>query len=406
MGKDIDFLFFKKKCPSFRKIKEGSTGIIYIDSKDTSPEAKNSLCEKETVITETMNPNQIDPQLDRRKDHGSHGIFEYVEEYSRFVGLDFNMHVEDKYFFQHVRKIQDTLFGTTDLYLFDSEKKVCIKRSSRSWRDFGVSTRENPEKEIDFLRHLASMDCESRFVSKCIFLFKDRVNLYTVFDFFEHRLLELIMDNQYLHESRGRVIFRQILDGLSFLHDEGIAHMDISPENVMIDREGRVKLIDFGSAQWVTAARSTRQNLVGFFGKTTYYHPKMCEEEPFDPFEADVWALSILLFVMLTGYPPFEAPYADDARFQIISQGARGGLAALLKAWKRDGISSAAFDLMQRTLRWQICNEGACSDWIDPIRSLPRIAAHEWIADAHAEDDHDHDSVSLSKRLQVLARRT
>lgn len=67
-------------------------------------------------------------------------------------------------------------------------------------------------------------------------------------------------------EEQAKPLFRQLLQGLAFLHANGVAHLDIKPENLLMTSESTLKIADFGMAQWARAGSS----LKGSLGTTKY----------------------------------------------------------------------------------------------------------------------------------------
>jgi serine/threonine protein kinase len=107
----------------------------------------------------------------------------------------------------------------------------------------------------------------------------------------------------------------QALNGLTAVHAQGILHRDLKPANIMLEAsEGpidRVVLIDFGFATFEGSAKLTLQGTV--VGSLTYIAPERLRGEEADP-RADLYAMAVILFEMLTGRPPFVAE--DD--FELI----------------------------------------------------------------------------------------
>src|SRR2546421_3765443 len=103
-------------------------------------------------------------------------------------------------------------------------------------------------------------------------------------------------------------ILRPIADALDYAHSEGVIHRDVKPSNILLDRRGVPILSDFGLARVAEAADSERLTQTGaMVGTPTYMAPEQCSgQEAGAP--ADIYALAIIAFEMVTGRVPFNAP--------------------------------------------------------------------------------------------------
>ena len=98
----------------------------------------------------------------------------------------------------------------------------------------------------------------------------------------------------------------EILDILEFAHGKGIAHRDIKPSNVMIDKAGRIKVIDFGIAKAESDPNLTQAG--AGLGTPAYMAPEQFNPSPDTNFAiADVYAAGTCLYFLLTGKLPFKA---------------------------------------------------------------------------------------------------
>jgi serine/threonine protein kinase len=190
------------------------------------------------------------------------------------------------------------------------------------------------------------------------------------------------------------------LQGLENMQRAGICHRDMSLENLLVHQNGclvidlgmclRVpfytsqcngddKLSDTMNRMSITIQNCDLESILqrkrvlvtpqGTCGKWIYMSPEIYNnKEAFDGFAIDMWAAGVILFLMLTGFPPWERACATDDRFKYMTA---GYMVQMLTEWEL-GLSSDAMDLLQRML------------WLDPKDrlSLEQVRAHPWMANA------------------------
>jgi tetratricopeptide (TPR) repeat protein len=112
------------------------------------------------------------------------------------------------------------------------------------------------------------------------------------------------------------IIF-SVADGLASAHQRGIVHRDIKPGNVIVTKEGFVKIVDFGLAKLADRSRVTRTGLTP--GTLSYMSPEQVTGKDIDG-RSDIWSLGVLAYEMLTGELPFEGDIEAAVMYQILSE--------------------------------------------------------------------------------------
>lgn len=118
-------------------------------------------------------------------------------------------------------------------------------------------------------------------------------------------------------ESEAAFIFKSLIGALACCHRSGIAHRDIKPDNILFDSRNRLKLADFGSAEWF--AVNDRRTMTGIVGTPYYVAPEVLSGREYNE-KVDVWSAGVILYIMLAGVPPF---YGDSAAetFEAVMRG-------------------------------------------------------------------------------------
>ncbi|XP_064147796.1 maternal embryonic leucine zipper kinase isoform X2 [Loxodonta africana] len=117
-------------------------------------------------------------------------------------------------------------------------------------------------------------------------------------------LFDYIISQDRLSEEETRVVFRQIVSAVAYVHSQGYAHRDLKPENLLFDEYHNLKLIDFGLCAKPKGNKD--YHLQTCCGSLAYAAPELLQGKSYLGSEADVWSMGILLYVLMCGFLPFD----------------------------------------------------------------------------------------------------
>ncbi|XP_049991901.1 sperm motility kinase 2B-like [Alexandromys fortis] len=140
--------------------------------------------------------------------------------------------------------------------------------------------------------------------------------IYLIMELAEgQQLYQYIRKTGRLQEDEARGIFRQILAGVSYCHELGIVHRDLKPDNIMLDGNGKVKIIDFGLGTQVKPG----QRLDRHCGAYSFGAPELFLGKLYDGPKIDIWTVGVVLYFMVVGKVPFDAVTVPELRRQVVS---------------------------------------------------------------------------------------
>ena len=182
------------------------------------------------------------------------------------------------------------------------EREVAIKRL-RSEYAASPSVLERFRKEAQLQAKLNHPN-----IAQLYTLLQDGDSLCIVMEYIDGAVLRNFMPMPW---QSGVPVVLQILEALDYAHRRGVLHRDIKPENILVDHEGTVKVMDFGIAHALGAARLTRERVV--IGTLEYMPPERILNREMDQ-RSDLYSVGTLLFEMLSG----RLPFSSDSEYELL----------------------------------------------------------------------------------------
>ncbi len=162
----------------------------------------------------------------------------------------------------------------------------------------------------------------------------DDGQLYIVMAYYDGETLDRRIAGGPLPVAEALRVAAEVARGLAKAHERGIVHRDVKPANVVVTRDGHVKVLDFGIAKLADAAVT---HTGGVVGTVAYMSPEQALGEPVDR-RTDVWSLGVVLYEMLTGQRPFGGPGEQAIRYAALT--AEPAPAASLRAEVPDALDA------------------------------------------------------------------
>ncbi|KAL0569894.1 serine/threonine protein kinase [Marasmius crinis-equi] len=135
---------------------------------------------------------------------------------------------------------------------------------------------------------------------------------YEVMEYAPYDLFSVVMSGK-MCRPEIYCVFRQICDGVEYLHSLGLAHRDLKLDNCVMNHDNVVKLIDFGTATvFHYPGKTSHTKAKGVVGSDPYLAPEVLDKDEYDPRKADVWSCAIIFLCMILRRFPWKCPDAKN----------------------------------------------------------------------------------------------
>ncbi|XP_028846560.1 myosin light chain kinase, smooth muscle isoform X1 [Denticeps clupeoides] len=201
-------------------------------------------------------------------------------------------------------------FGTVFKLVEKSTKKVWAGKFIKA---YSAKEKDNVREEISIMN-----DLHHPKLVQCVDAFEGKSDIVMVMELISGgELFERIIDEDFeLTEREVIKYMRQIVNGVNFIHKQGIVHLDLKPENIMcVNKTGsRIKLIDFGLARRLENAGTLKV----LFGTPEFVAPEVINYEAIS-YPTDMWSIGVICYILVSGLSPFMGDNDSETLSNVTS---------------------------------------------------------------------------------------
>jgi len=200
---------------------------------------------------------------------------------------------------------------------------VALKFMSRADKSWEKEQADQVRTEIKSMIKIKSKNVMKLFAYNlnCMYPEKNGKTLNTILLVLEFcpggELFDILYYTQQLDDKTARTYFLQMMDGLQACHDAGIVHRDLKPQNLLMDARYQLKITDFGLSKLCKDA-NTAVMKTHYVGTRGYQAPELLKRKKYGK-ACDIFSAGVVLFILLTGYPPFEQAAKSDKWYQPLA---------------------------------------------------------------------------------------
>ena len=265
-------------------------------------------------------------------------------------------------YYLYGRQIGHGAFGQVNLALHIASGrlvaiKIFAKKNLRNTR-----AKEKIMTEIETLSNF-----HHPFINQILDNFETNTHIFIVMEYVCGDLLGFIRKRSKLSEAVSKIIFKQLIEGLKYIHKKHFVHRDIKLDNILIDLTNTIKICDFGVSKHFD---DKNEIMFDHCGTPAYIAPEIFEHTGYKGPACDIWSAGVTLYYMLAGEQPFKAGSITELE-KIIKAG---------EFKEIEGVSKEANNLLSKILQ------------VNPKSrlSLDEILNHKWL-----------DKVDLSQRQKL-----
>ena len=229
---------------------------------------------------------------------------DYYSKYRYYPKTDLN-------FYKYGRLLGKGAFGKVNIALHLASGRLVAIKSFNKKKLANRRAKRKIKTEIEVLSKLRNPFC-----TQIYDYFETETHILIIMEYICGDLLTFMRKRGKISEPTAKIIFKQIIKGLQYLHKKNIVHRDIKLDNILMDLTNTVKICDFG----VSRILSPGDTMYEHCGTPAYIAPEIFRNEGYEGFSCDVWSSGVTLYYMLAGKQPFKGGKLEELK-EIILKG-------------------------------------------------------------------------------------
>jgi len=282
-----------------------------------------------------------------------------------------------------------------------TKRPVALKFMTRADKSYEKEQANQVRTEIKSLMRLNHVNVMKLYAYNlnCKYPEKSGAMLTTILLVLEYcpggELFDILYYTNQLDPVTARTYFLQMMRGLKACHDVGIVHRDIKPQNLLMDGNFQLKLTDFGLSYLGREGAESNSIVMNthYVGTRGYQAPELLKRDPYTK-ACDIFSAGVVLFILLTGYPPFEQAIKTDKWFSPLY---KGDTEKFWKQHKGCGVDKHCKYLLGRMMAYRASDRP----------TLEQVLNHPWVMgqDAKVHTPKELRKVLKSKHKEARKRR-
>ena len=300
-----------KKLTQLNKVQQG--GLNKIPKMNVKPAKKSTHNRNVDPNTFILNNRTNTSVLSTMKDCNYYRqecevVSKYIKEYYKqnlcYPNTDLS-------FYKYGRVIGRGAFGKVNIGLNILTGRIVAIKSFNKKNIFNESSKNKILYETNLMRGLCHPS-----VTKILETFECEKYMLIIMEYISGgNLQNFVKKRRKLCEKTAKILFRQIIQGIRYIHSRGIVHRDIKLENILLDLNNIIKICDFGVGKLIKPNTILKDQC----GTPVYMAPEILKGNGYKGFPVDVWSAGVALYIMLSGTLPFNKDKEHDLEYSILN---------------------------------------------------------------------------------------